>query len=77
MKNRLKTEISKVEEKEKRYMRIYEIILFVIGVFFIIYSFLMNTKNVQSAILFKVIPFFCGVYCAIYACLNSGFIKIG
>lgn len=58
-------------------MGICEIILLVIGVFFVIYSFLMNTKNIKSAILFRIIPFFCGAYCVIYACLNSGFIKIG
>ncbi len=58
-------------------MGVLEVILCVIGVFFIICSFLMNTKNVQSAILFKIIPFFCGVYCVFYACLTSGYIKLG
>lgn len=58
-------------------MGILEVILCIIGVFFIIYSFLMNTKNVKSAILFRVIPFFGGAYCVFYACVASGFVKIG
>lgn len=54
-----------------------EIILGVIGVFFIVSSFLLNTKSVGSAIFFKVIPFFSGLYCIVYALIQSGVIKIG
>lgn len=57
-------------------MGILEIILAIIGILFIILSFLMNTKNVQSAILFKVVPFLCGCYCVFYAIYSSGIIKI-
>lgn len=57
-------------------MNMYEVILCVIGVFFVIGSFLMNTKNVKSAIVFKAIPFLCGVYCIFFAVYSSGLISI-
>lgn len=58
-------------------VEVLDIILCVIGVFLIVFSFLMNTKNVKSAIWFKVIPFFSGAYCIVYACISSGIIRIG
>lgn len=58
-------------------MGMLDVILCVIGVFLITFSFLMNTKDVISAIWFKTIPFFSGAYCIVYACISSGIIKIG
>ena len=58
-------------------MEISDIILCIIGAFLIICSFLTHTKNVQSAIIFKVIPFFSGAYSIVYVCISSGIIKIG
>lgn len=57
-------------------MGILEMILVIIGILFIIISFLMNTRNFQSAILFKVVPFLCGCYCVFYAVYSSGIIKV-
>lgn len=37
------------------------IILMVCGVWWIISALMMNTKNIKSAIFFKVIPFFTGL----------------
>lgn len=54
-----------------------DIILCVIGVFLITFSFLMNTKDIKLAIWFKVIPFFSGVYCIAYACIANGVIRVG
>lgn len=36
---------------------------FVTGVYLILIALLMNTENIRSAMLFKVIPFFLGVSC--------------
>ena len=58
-------------------MNVFDIILCVIGVLLLLESFITKTKDIPSTIIIKIIPFFCGVYCLIYACLNSGFIKIG
>jgi hypothetical protein len=38
-----------------------EIIVLVSGVFMIVFSLIMNTKNLKSSIVFKVIPFFLGL----------------
>ena len=40
---------------------IMEIILMVCGVFWIVFSLIQNTRNIKSALVFKVIPFFTGV----------------
>lgn len=61
----------------KGYLGMLDVILCVIGVFLITFSFLMNTKDVLSAIWFKAVPFFSGAYCIVYACISSGIIKIG
>lgn len=58
-------------------MNIFEIILCVIGAWWIIVSFITSTKNIQSAIFYKVIPFICGAYCIFFALYNSGIVKIG
>jgi hypothetical protein len=54
----------------------FEIILCAIGIYNIIFVLISKTNNLLSAILFKVIPFFCGAYCIFYACMSSGIIKI-
>lgn len=33
----------------------------VAGLYFIIFSFLMNTENIRSAMFFQILPFFLGV----------------
>lgn len=55
-------------------MNIFNIILLVIGILFIINSFIMNTKGITSAIVFKIIPFFSGAYCIFYALRLSSLI---
>jgi len=37
------------------------------GIYFIISTFILNTKNFQSALFFKIIPFFLGVGCIFVA----------
>lgn len=53
-----------------------EIILMVCGIFWIIFSLIINTKNVQSAIFFKVIPFFSGIATIMCAMQLTGLLKI-
>jgi hypothetical protein len=57
-------------------MGVLEIILCIIGAFFIVSSLIVKTENLLSSIFLKVIPFFSGTYCIFYACLSSGVIKI-
>jgi ABC-type Na+ efflux pump permease subunit len=57
-------------------MNMFEIILTILGVWQILISFIMHTKNVRSCLVFKIIPFFSGCYCVFYAMLISGIIKI-
>lgn len=57
-------------------MNMFEIILFCIGLWFIIFSFISHTKNFKSSFIFKVIPFFCGCYCIFYSLMNNGIINI-
>jgi hypothetical protein len=40
---------------------VMEIILMVCGAFWIISALMTNTRNIKSAIFFKVIPFFTGL----------------
>lgn len=58
-------------------MGVFEIILCIIGVYNVIIGFMMETKNLQSTIIFKVIPLFAGLFLIGYACMTSGFIRIG
>lgn len=55
-------------------MNAFNITLLIIGVWNIIMSCSMKTKNLQSSILFKVIPLFVGVFCIIYALMLSNII---
>jgi len=52
------------------------IILVLIGVYFIIFSFIVSGKNTRSKFVFQVIPFFCGLFCIFYAVLNMGILNI-
>jgi cytochrome c oxidase assembly factor CtaG len=57
-------------------MNIFEIILTIIGGLFIIYSFIVNTKNTKSELMFQVFPFISGCYCIFFALLTSQILKI-
>lgn len=37
------------------------------GIFNVIMSLIMNTKNVRSAVIFKVIPFLLGLGCLLFS----------
>lgn len=52
------------------------IILMVCGAFWIIFSLLNNTRNIKSAILFKVIPFFTGLATIVCAMDLFGWVNI-
>jgi hypothetical protein len=42
-------------------------IVLVAGIFNMVMSLITNTKNVHSAVIFKVVPFFIGSGCLIYS----------
>lgn len=46
-----------------------DIIQLLIGIYFIGFSFIMNTKNIRSSIVFKVMPFISGTYLFIHSLL--------
>jgi len=46
---------------------IYAWITLIAGIYFLINSFALNTKNFISALLFKIIPFFLGAGCIFVA----------
>lgn len=52
------------------------IILMVCGAFWVIFTLLINTKNLLSAILFKVIPFFTGFATILCAMDLFGWVNI-
>ena len=59
-------------------MSVFEIILIIIGVCLVIYSLIVNVKGgFLSKMIFKIFPFFAGLFCIAYAFMVSGFIKIG
>jgi len=47
----------------------------VLGIYSVIMSLVMNTKNFISALLFKVLPFWLGLGCVLYFLLVTGLIK--
>lgn len=51
-------------------------IFILIGFYFVTLSFILNTQNVKSAIVFKVIPFFSGIFLIFYFFYITGVIKI-
>lgn len=55
---------------------IMEIILMVCGAFWIISALMTNTKNIKSAIFFKVIPFFTGLATIVCAMDLFGWVNI-
>ena len=50
------------------------VILF--GVFNITMSFVMNTKNFRSALLFKIVPFFGGMAILVQAAAKAGILNL-
>ena len=50
--------------------------ILVIGVLLVIVSFIMNTENFLSSVLFKCVPFFSGSYLIFYFLMNVGWIII-
>lgn len=58
-------------------MDILTLILIIIGAWQMVNSLLLSTKNLISRVIFKVIPFFSGMYCIIYALIQSGVLIIG
>ena len=53
-----------------------EIILMVCGAFWITSALITNTKNIKSAIFFKVIPFFTGLATIVCAMDLFGWVNI-
>lgn len=58
-------------------MRIHEIVLDIIGVYFVSIGLATQTKGWPPALMYKIIPYFCGMYCIFYGIFMSGFVKIG
>lgn len=58
-------------------MNTLEIILCAIGVYNVFIGFMMETENILSTLLLKIVPLFSGLFVIGYALLMSGFIKIG
>lgn len=46
------------------------------GMYLIVLAFILETKNIQSTIVFKVIPFFTGICILISMFQHMGFIHI-
>lgn len=46
------------------------------GIYLIVLAFILETKNIQSAIAFKVIPFFMGMCILINMLQHMGFLHI-
>ena len=55
---------------------IMEIILMICGAFWIVFSLLNNTRNIKSAIFFKIIPFFTGLATIVCAMDLFGWVNI-
>jgi len=53
-----------------------DIVLICVGVYIVSFSLIVGCKNIQSKIMFKVVPFFSGMFCIIYAIMNMGIINI-
>ena len=62
--------------KEEMIMSMFGYIVLVGGLYSVIMALLMNVKNSLSGLLFKIIPFFIGLSCIIYALNNLGVIDI-
>ena len=57
-------------------MDIFEILLILIGCYYIILALIIKSGDVLTSITLKVIPFFSGVYLVCFSLLNSGIIEI-
>ncbi len=56
--------------------KVMGIVLMICGAFWIIFSLLNNTRNIKSAIFFKVIPFFTGLVTIVCAMDLLGWVSI-
>jgi hypothetical protein len=52
-------------------------ITLVCGILWILYSLIMNTKNLKSSVVYKVIPFFTGLSNIFVTAVLWGWINIG
>ena len=57
-------------------MDIFEILLILIGCYYIILALIIKSGDVLTSITLKVITFFIGVYLVFFSLLNSGIIEI-
>ena len=57
-------------------MDIFEILLILIGCYYILLALIIKSGDVLTSITLKVIPFFSGVYLVFFSLLNSGIIEI-
>lgn len=53
-----------------------DIAIVLIGLVWMVSAFVLHTKNLRSAILFKVFPFFSGVFAVFYGVYNMGIISV-
>ena len=56
--------------------QVINLIVMLFGVFSIVMSFAMNTRNFMSAILFKIVPFFGGFAIMIQAAIIAGILNV-
>ena len=56
-------------------MLIEGIITSVTGAWLVIMCFIMTTRNISSAIVFKVVPFFLGISCLVVGARLLGILK--
>ena len=54
-----------------------DICLCIIGLYFMIFGWIVNAKDKASLFLFKLPLCISGAYCILYACINSGMIIVG
>ena len=52
-------------------------VFLIAGLYLIVFSFILNTKNMSSAIIFKAIPFLIGLFNLIYGLNLLGILKLG
>lgn len=57
-------------------MSVFEIILCLVGIFFVFSSFVMSTKDIKSSFYFKFIPFVCGMYCIFLDCIVAELLEL-
>lgn len=57
-------------------MNIFDKVMVMFGIVSMIIGLIVHTKNVQSAIMLKVIPFFSGIYIIFYVLILNNIITI-